>query len=625
MTIWFLVAVSLTLQHPSSAATTAAAAATTASSAPAPARQQNHLQRREATAVVSNDGNLSASSPPSCTLTCLNGGYCSLISEDPNVLAKQAQSGNLIQTCNCPEGYGGIGCEIALTQCRAVLQSAGVVSQQQTLDVCGQLAERVSLFAGAMCRFPVTTYCGGSIDYASLSSSTSDPLSFCTNGGKCKSSLLAAQLAPGNMTATWALQYAGCSCPAQFSGPHCEFLNYQPVLASLERMVAAQHKAKQSKTVGVTLTMLLLLGISVGSYLYLTRGRRFRSKQLQQEGGACLSRSGFADDNDDDEENHHGILDGYLLSKGSRSNAPFGPLAPYVESLRYSEMRYQFRKKQRKQPPLSDESKSAIHTTTPSTRLCDDDNIHSHEAPRPADSAMTKFALPTTSVVDVGNIVLCKEEYSSEQPKTLCLQNPSMNAPTSSTRSNTSASSASSTRPKPRQPPTRSRQQQPLLGRPVDDGDTNDTPIGNRPLRRKVMVKKKRHPPEGTAGEDGTARSPQPRRPRPPPPVRKRRPKTPVAAATVETQDPDLLAFTEMVTTTTTAEVAAASESNNMIGTGSHEESSGEQYFTFEESFSNATSSLEEHLHERSEDQDEEDDDCTVVTSNMSGEEAEIV
>jgi len=361
--------------------------------------------------------------------------------------------------------------------------------------------------------------------------------------------------------------------------------------------------------------------ILVGSYLFLTRGRRFRSKQLQQQGGACLSRAGFADGDDDDEENHHGILDGYLLSKGSRSNAPFGgPLAPYVESLRYSEMRYQFRKKQRKQP-LSGSEKSASHTTTPSTRLCDDDNIHCHEAPRPTDAAMTNFALPTTSVVDAGNIVLCEDDYSSEKSKILRSQNPPMNASTSSTRSNTSASSASSTGPKPRQAPTRSRQQQqPLLGRPVDvdGGGTNDTPIGNRPLRRKVMVKKKRQPLEGTVEGDGTGGSPQPRRPRPPPPARKRQPKvsTPLETAPADSEERDLLSFTEMMTTRTTAEAVAASESDGMIGIGSREESSGEQLMAFEES-------LEEHLHQRNE--DEKDDDCTVVPYNMSGEEAEIV
>lgn len=163
-----------------------------------------------------------------CTLECENGGYCEFVAEDDATLEKEAQRGDLIQKCICTPGYSGLGCEIKVNQCAEDnLCYNGMPcthedgSSSYRCDCA--LADRVSTFAGLMCRAPFTEYCTGRYE-----SSSSTP--FCTNGGKCKSSLIAAQVAPGNFTVNVQKQHLGCMCPPDFYGSHCELLKFDPSL-----------------------------------------------------------------------------------------------------------------------------------------------------------------------------------------------------------------------------------------------------------------------------------------------------------------------------------------------------------------------------------------------------------
>jgi len=183
--------------------------------------------------------------PPPCDLECENRGQCQYGSLDPDVLASKARQGVLIQRCICGSDFAGVGCEISLESqpgCSSSQNSNGA-----ECDRCA-LADAVSMFAGAMCRQPFTEYCSGRYEDGATE------LSFCTNGGKCGSSIVPVataerqQLSSGPVSpetifdfskasfesmfedseafSDYTQVHAGCVCPRDFYGPHCEFLSY---------------------------------------------------------------------------------------------------------------------------------------------------------------------------------------------------------------------------------------------------------------------------------------------------------------------------------------------------------------------------------------------------------------
>ena len=165
-----------------------------------------------------------------CRLECENGGNCSYVDNNETVLAHDMQSGKLIEKCTCPPGFGGTGCEIPVEQCQEPTRECHngapcTLSASTGAYTCDcVVADAVSKFAGMMCRKPFTEYCnnaGGSV-------------SFCTNGGKCKNSLVVAHLAPGNFTAIQAIRHLGCVCNGAFYGPHCEFLKLPHNTATID-------------------------------------------------------------------------------------------------------------------------------------------------------------------------------------------------------------------------------------------------------------------------------------------------------------------------------------------------------------------------------------------------------
>lgn len=81
-------------------------------------------------------------------------------------------------------------------------------------------AEKKSVFATKMCQEQYTEYCGRGFD------SRDSVVTFCTNGGKCKNSIVGAQVAPGKTDANDQYQFLGCICPPDFYGPHCELLEF---------------------------------------------------------------------------------------------------------------------------------------------------------------------------------------------------------------------------------------------------------------------------------------------------------------------------------------------------------------------------------------------------------------
>jgi len=152
-----------------------------------------------------------------------------------------AQTGIMVQTCACPDGFGGIGCEIPVERCmpdydgppdpndpdggpsyRCQLSGKPCDALPDGSRTCAcHVADAVDrTLAGYVCRHWNTEYCYGRLDL-------SQPhIYLCTNGGKCQSDFIAAQIAPGDLSVNQQYADAGCVCGQHFYGPHCEFLDF---------------------------------------------------------------------------------------------------------------------------------------------------------------------------------------------------------------------------------------------------------------------------------------------------------------------------------------------------------------------------------------------------------------
>ncbi|KAG7336909.1 hypothetical protein IV203_006174 [Nitzschia inconspicua] len=178
----------------------------------------------------------------SCEMKCANGGYCSLVEGTADELARMAQSGKLISTCICKPGFSGVTCQHVDQRCSLPERkcSNGFPCQVVNTDKNGTIewscdcamADSLSDFAGKMCREPLTEYCNGKFDPHA-------PFAFCTNGGRCRGDFMGAQVDPGNTMVNAFYQDAGCICPRDFYGPHCEFLKLN-VIDDLENSLAEE-------------------------------------------------------------------------------------------------------------------------------------------------------------------------------------------------------------------------------------------------------------------------------------------------------------------------------------------------------------------------------------------------
>jgi hypothetical protein len=218
-----------------------AAAGTTTTSAPTFAVVDN---------IVILDQNQNQSSPtttttthvrPPCDIRCMNGGSCYYISNDSLQLEYESQAGRPIQRCHCPDGFGGVACEIPNVETCDLTTLTCRVSQRPceampgfsnsadghpmltcacyVADAIARAANDATNFAGRACRKGYTEYCSSRYD------PNAERLFFCTNGGKCLADFLAARVSPGNTTANRDYEDAGCRCNSNFFyGPHCEFL-----------------------------------------------------------------------------------------------------------------------------------------------------------------------------------------------------------------------------------------------------------------------------------------------------------------------------------------------------------------------------------------------------------------
>ncbi len=165
-----------------------------------------------------------------CSLSCENDGMCQYKSGTIEELQNWMQSGQMIMKCQCTEGYTGMGCEQVRPVCN--LQSlkcpngAACDIYRDSIPTeyhCDcSVADRVSSTTARFCRNTYTEYCSSGI-------TVEPPISFCTNGGKCKGDVISAQLAPFNTSVNEEYEHAGCICPSDYFGPHCEFMRISTV------------------------------------------------------------------------------------------------------------------------------------------------------------------------------------------------------------------------------------------------------------------------------------------------------------------------------------------------------------------------------------------------------------
>ena len=111
----------------------------------------------------------------------------------------------MVQECICPMGFRGMSCDVNEAEhenCQSDQQKHtdqyGGSSSDDDCDCV--VADQMSLFAGEQCRKPYTEY------GASLQQTIGGHISFCTNGGKLKGDIMAAQISPGNTSSNYLFQ-----------------------------------------------------------------------------------------------------------------------------------------------------------------------------------------------------------------------------------------------------------------------------------------------------------------------------------------------------------------------------------------------------------------------------------
>merc|ERR1712130_702652 len=110
------------------------------------------------------------------------------------------------QRCVCPEGWGGVACEIRKVECgdhHCFHGSTCVALEKPDGSVkhhcdCSTAGVAVSAYAGRFCQYGATSYCDPAQDH--------NGQQFCVNGGTCRDD-------PSE----------GCQCPQGYSGFKCEF------------------------------------------------------------------------------------------------------------------------------------------------------------------------------------------------------------------------------------------------------------------------------------------------------------------------------------------------------------------------------------------------------------------
>jgi hypothetical protein len=212
-------------------------------------------------AAGANSTTTSTSPLGGCSLNCENDGHCEFVNENGEELQMLVQSGRMIMQCICPIQYTGMGCEqdrpvcdISTLACPNGSPCEVNATDPKTFQCDCSVADTISHTASRFCRQTYTEYCLSANDLSSILVGNGNlEIAFCTNGGKCKADLIAAQVAPGNTTVNSLYEQEGCICPAEFYGPHCEFMHLKPpIVQQYEIPPIANESAVPTETMAPT-------------------------------------------------------------------------------------------------------------------------------------------------------------------------------------------------------------------------------------------------------------------------------------------------------------------------------------------------------------------------------------
>ena len=178
-----------------------------------------------------------------CILECAHSSTCHRSSSSDN--KRLAQSGRLVDSCQCPTNYGGVACDIPLHTCSSNKDCGQGPPCQGGLctNACAAVGMWLrSEFAQYACRKAVTEYC-----------SSSGGGEYCTNGGKCTEGYQGAAAINVDKSKV-------CACPLEFTGTHCERVKL-PASISLP----APYYAKGSNNN----TMMIVFGSFLGAVVLI--------------------------------------------------------------------------------------------------------------------------------------------------------------------------------------------------------------------------------------------------------------------------------------------------------------------------------------------------------------------
>jgi len=161
--------------------------------------------------------------PEECKLQCLNGGKCRTGAKDLGIIKGFASTiehlnktfDNNFEHCICPVGFVGLKCEHEIQICpkgeHVCLHGSTCVTygEESKCDCSSAQTDFASHFTGDHCEHGAHS----ASEFCTVGPLLpGKPRSFCVNGGVCKAKVTAEE------------EHPGCTCDAEYSGPHCEVL-----------------------------------------------------------------------------------------------------------------------------------------------------------------------------------------------------------------------------------------------------------------------------------------------------------------------------------------------------------------------------------------------------------------
>jgi hypothetical protein len=223
---------------------------------------------------------------PKCDLTCQNGGKCRSGKKDTSLFGQfgedmedyKGKDNVDFQHCVCPDGYFGVQCEHQLDVCpggeHVCLHGSKCVGVNESIKDgmahecdCEDGFDAMHKFAGKFCQYESTDICTKN-GQPGVSKAN---FAFCVNDGECK----------GRVDDTQ--EHPGCTCPAKFAGPHCEYIKGSEPSTSTTTIVEQSPKEEDPKVpILVSLAVILFALIAIVSAMICSGKKKMKKAEAAQ-------------------------------------------------------------------------------------------------------------------------------------------------------------------------------------------------------------------------------------------------------------------------------------------------------------------------------------------------------